>query len=66
MGGVFSACCGARNDRASQEPLLLDSEREAVADLLQYLEQCVPSPSTELTAPAGARPTSSWAIRCGR
>lgn len=31
--GVCSSCC-----RRSKEPALADSEREAVADLLQYLE----------------------------
>lgn len=37
MGGVCSSCCG-RSSNAQYEPLLLDNERDAVADLLQYLE----------------------------
>lgn len=37
MGGVCSSCCG-RSASAQYEPLLLDNERDAVADLLQYLE----------------------------
>jgi hypothetical protein len=54
MGGACSSCCkrssssvegfadsrlkgGARRKNA-YEPLLLENEREAVADLLQYLE----------------------------
>ncbi len=37
MGGVCSTCCG-RSANTQYEPLLLDNERDAVADLLQYLE----------------------------
>ncbi|KAL7421643.1 Vacuolar protein 8 [Cryptotrichosporon argae] len=37
MGGACSSCCGARR-KNNYEPLLLENEREAVADLLQYLE----------------------------
>lgn len=37
MGGVCSTCCGQRR-KNNYEPLLLENEREAVADLLQYLE----------------------------
>lgn len=37
MGGACSSCCGQRRKNA-YEPLLLENEREAVADLLQYLE----------------------------
>ncbi|EIW70399.1 vacuolar protein 8 [Tremella mesenterica DSM 1558] len=37
MGGICSSCCGPRR-KNSYEPLLLENEREAVADLLQYLE----------------------------
>lgn len=37
MGGVCSVCCGQRR-KNNYEPLLLENEREAVADLLQYLE----------------------------
>lgn len=37
MGGVCSSCCGQRRKNL-YEPLLLENEREAVADLLQYLE----------------------------
>lgn len=41
MGGVCSTCCGQRR-KNNYEPLLLENEREAVADLLQYLESaCV-------------------------
>ncbi|KZT58395.1 ARM repeat-containing protein [Calocera cornea HHB12733] len=42
MGNVASACgscCGLRSQKVQgYEPLLLENEREAVADLLQYLE----------------------------
>ncbi|KAF7367323.1 hypothetical protein MSAN_00794400 [Mycena sanguinolenta] len=40
MGNVASCCESCFNSRRSQtyEPLLLENEREAVADLLQYLE----------------------------
>ncbi|PWN50315.1 putative VAC8-vacuolar membrane protein required for the cytoplasm-to-vacuole targeting [Violaceomyces palustris] len=39
MGNICSSCCGCRKSRgAAYEPLLLDNERDAVADLLQYLE----------------------------
>ncbi|KAJ1039179.1 hypothetical protein NDA10_000143 [Ustilago hordei] len=38
MGNICS-CCGCGSSRnANYEPLLLDNERDAVADLLQYLE----------------------------
>ena len=37
MGNVCSSCCG-KSRNANYEPLLLDNERDAVADLLQYLE----------------------------
>ncbi|ORY32794.1 vacuolar protein 8 [Naematelia encephala] len=37
MGAACSICCGTRGKNA-YEPLLLENEREAVADLLQYLE----------------------------
>jgi vacuolar protein 8 len=37
MGGCCSAC-GGRSRDGLYEPVLADSEREAVADLLQYLE----------------------------
>ncbi|BGP42020.1 Vacuolar protein 8, partial [Rhodotorula kratochvilovae] len=36
--GVCSSCCRGQKASAPYEPLLLDNEREAVADLLQYLE----------------------------
>ncbi|KAI0719121.1 vacuolar protein 8 [Cerioporus squamosus] len=38
--GVVSSCCEScfRSRRSTYEPLLLENEREAVADLLQYLE----------------------------
>ncbi|GAA5828396.1 hypothetical protein JCM3770_000474 [Rhodotorula araucariae] len=36
--GVCSSCCRGHKASAPYEPLLLDNEREAVADLLQYLE----------------------------
>ncbi|KAK4336493.1 Vacuolar protein 8 [Rhodotorula toruloides] len=36
--GVCASCCGGSKSSAPYEPLLLDNEREAVADLLQYLE----------------------------
>ncbi|GAA96338.1 hypothetical protein E5Q_03004 [Mixia osmundae IAM 14324] len=39
MGVVASCCgCGGGGRGAGYEPLLLENEREAVADLLQYLE----------------------------
>ncbi|KAH9005888.1 vacuolar protein 8 [Lactarius hatsudake] len=40
MGNLFSCCESCFQSRSSQsyEPLLLENEREAVADLLQYLE----------------------------
>jgi vacuolar protein 8 len=40
MGSLFSCCESCFQSRSSQsyEPLLLENEREAVADLLQYLE----------------------------
>lgn len=43
MGSALSSCCSPRRKNA-YEPLLLETEREAVADLLQYLESqyCVP------------------------
>ncbi|PWN28683.1 putative VAC8-vacuolar membrane protein required for the cytoplasm-to-vacuole targeting [Jaminaea rosea] len=37
MGAICSSCCGTSRNTA-YEPLLLDNERDAVADLLQYLE----------------------------
>ncbi|KAG9028547.1 Vacuolar protein 8 [Tulasnella sp. JGI-2019a] len=37
MGNVCASCC-SRPRSQGYEPLLLDNEREAVADLLQYLE----------------------------
>ncbi|TNY17286.1 putative VAC8-vacuolar membrane protein required for the cytoplasm-to-vacuole targeting [Rhodotorula diobovata] len=36
--GACSSCCRGSTKSAPYEPLLLDNEREAVADLLQYLE----------------------------
>ncbi|KAF6824495.1 vacuolar protein 8 [Colletotrichum musicola] len=36
--GVCQSCCGGRSRDGLYEPVLADSEREAVADLLQYLE----------------------------
>ena len=36
MGICYSCCVGSRSPQ--YEPLLLDNERDAVADLLQYLE----------------------------
>ncbi|KAM0753371.1 putative VAC8-vacuolar membrane protein required for the cytoplasm-to-vacuole targeting [Meredithblackwellia eburnea MCA 4105] len=36
--GVCASCCGGAKSSANYEPLLLENEREAVADLLQYLE----------------------------
>ncbi|KAF7959621.1 hypothetical protein EAE96_001237 [Botrytis aclada] len=38
MGGVCSSCCGGKSRDGLYEPVLAESEREAVADLLQYLE----------------------------
>ncbi|KIJ45103.1 hypothetical protein M422DRAFT_75167 [Sphaerobolus stellatus SS14] len=40
MGNSVSSCCSCFGSRRSHsyEPLLLENEREAVADLLQYLE----------------------------
>ncbi|KAI9887276.1 MAG: Vacuolar protein 8 [Watsoniomyces obsoletus] len=38
MGAVYSICCSGRSHDAVHEPVLADSEREAVADLLQFLE----------------------------
>ncbi|KAM0790549.1 Vacuolar protein 8 [Microbotryomycetes sp. NB124-2] len=36
--GVCQSCCGGSKASNAYEPLLLENEREAVADLLQYLE----------------------------
>ncbi|KAF9936949.1 Vacuolar protein 8 [Mortierella antarctica] len=36
--GACSSCCADRNRNGLYEPLLQENEREAVADLLQYLE----------------------------
>ncbi|KAF8939197.1 Vacuolar protein 8 [Haplosporangium gracile] len=36
--GACSSCCADRNRSGLYEPLLQENEREAVADLLQYLE----------------------------
>ncbi|KXH40343.1 vacuolar protein 8 [Colletotrichum salicis] len=36
--GACQSCCGGRARDGLYEPVLADSEREAVADLLQYLE----------------------------
>ncbi|KWU42948.1 putative VAC8-vacuolar membrane protein required for the cytoplasm-to-vacuole targeting [Rhodotorula sp. JG-1b] len=36
--GACTSCCRASTAHQPYEPLLLDNEREAVADLLQYLE----------------------------
>ncbi|KAG5954533.1 Vacuolar protein 8 [Claviceps humidiphila] len=38
MGNCGSSCCGGRSRESLYEPVLADNEREAVADLLQYLE----------------------------
>ncbi|OBT77416.1 vacuolar protein 8 [Pseudogymnoascus sp. 05NY08] len=38
MGNYCSTCCQGRSRDGLYEPVLADSEREAVADLLQYLE----------------------------
>ncbi|KAI1262107.1 vacuolar protein 8 [Xylariaceae sp. FL1019] len=38
MGVCQSSCCGGKSRDGIYEPVLADSEREAVADLLQYLE----------------------------
>jgi len=38
MGNWCSSCCGRQSQSGLYEPLLQDNEREAVADLLQYLE----------------------------
>ncbi|EOD45154.1 ARM repeat-containing protein [Neofusicoccum parvum] len=35
---LFSSCCGGRSKDGLYDPVLADSEREAVADLLGYLE----------------------------
>lgn len=36
--GACNSCCGGKSRDGLYEPVLADSEREAVADLLQYLE----------------------------
>ncbi|KAJ8125298.1 hypothetical protein O1611_g8341 [Lasiodiplodia mahajangana] len=36
--GACQSCCGGKSRDGLYEPVLADSEREAVADLLQYLE----------------------------
>ncbi|KAK4703314.1 vacuolar protein 8, partial [Phenoliferia sp. Uapishka_3] len=36
--GACTSCCGGGKSSTAYEPLLLENEREAVADLLQYLE----------------------------
>ncbi|CAL3966658.1 unnamed protein product [Diplocarpon coronariae] len=38
MGACGSSCCGGKSRDGLYEPVLAESEREAVADLLQYLE----------------------------
>ncbi|KAG9246073.1 vacuolar protein-like protein 8 [Calycina marina] len=38
MGICNSSCCGGKSRDGLYEPVLAESEREAVADLLQYLE----------------------------
>ncbi|KAG9231237.1 vacuolar protein-like protein 8 [Amylocarpus encephaloides] len=38
MGACQSSCCGGKSRDGLYEPVLAESEREAVADLLQYLE----------------------------
>jgi vacuolar protein 8 len=38
MGGCGSSCCGGKSRDGLYEHVLAESEREAVADLLQYLE----------------------------
>ncbi|KAI9780089.1 MAG: Vacuolar protein 8 [Candelina submexicana] len=38
VSSCFNACFKGRSKDALYEPVLADSEREAVADLLQYLE----------------------------
>ncbi|CAK7240600.1 MAG: Vacuolar protein 8 [Sporothrix thermara] len=38
MGICSSQCCGGKSRDGLYEPVLADNEREAVADLLQYLE----------------------------
>lgn len=38
MGVCGSSCCGGKSRDGLYEPVLAESEREAVADLLQYLE----------------------------
>ncbi|RPB29888.1 ARM repeat-containing protein [Terfezia boudieri ATCC MYA-4762] len=38
MGNACSSCCESRHQGGLYEPVLADSEREAVSDLLQYLE----------------------------
>lgn len=38
MGNTCSSCCKGGHQGGSYEPVLADSEREAVSDLLQYLE----------------------------
>lgn len=65
MGGVCSSCCGQRR-KNNYEPLLLENEREAVADLLQYLESeyplCqMPVSQTHSRAQTAALQTSSLA-----
>ncbi|BFZ57707.1 Vacuolar protein 8 [Savitreella phatthalungensis] len=38
MGGACASCCGGKSQNGLYEPLLEDREREAVSDLLQFLE----------------------------
>ena len=38
MGQVCAGCCRRSHDGSLYEPLLQENEREAVAELLQFLE----------------------------
>lgn len=64
MGNALSSCCSPRRKNA-YEPLLLETEREAVADLLQYLESqyCVllsVGHAPQLTHPLPDRSTTNF------
>jgi hypothetical protein len=68
---LCGACCGGRSKDSIYDPVLADSEREAVADLLGFLEN-VPPPVLDtmhrriLTSSSAPRLTSSPASPSAR
>jgi vacuolar protein 8 len=47
MGNVYSTCCGKRSRDGLYDNALAESEREAVAELLGYLENVRLEPTTD-------------------